>query len=242
MQIQLQGVTKQYGAVTALCPTDLKIGHEIIGLIGNNGAGKSTLIKVIAGLLSPDEGRVSIDGILPGQDPQAIRSKIGYLPETPLFYPRLTVEEILNYVAEIKAIPSPGTEINLWLATFHLTEKRGALIMDLSFGMKKKVSLAVAFMGSPPLIILDEPFNGLDVAAMEHLAGVIKTHYQSGGTLVLTSHLMEYIDRLCHRVIILKGGRIAAEGTPKDLKRDAQTASFHDAFLFYTKERVGETG
>jgi len=236
MSIQLHGVTKRYGRMIAVQPLDLKIEGEICGLIGNNGAGKSTLMKMITGLLQPDAGRVEIFGIDLKKEPEEAKRQIGYLPESPMLYPRLTPEELLTYIAEIKNVPSPASEIERWLGTFGLLEKRGALLRDLSFGMKKKVALSTAFIGSPRLLILDEPFNGLDVATMERLAEMIVEFNRQGATVLISSHLMEYVDRLCSRVLILKKGVVVREGTPSVLKEEAEAGSFHQAFLYFTKE------
>lgn len=241
MSIQLQGVTKRYGRIVAVHPLDLKIDGEICGLIGNNGAGKSTLMKMITGLLHPDAGRVEINGIDLKKDPEEAKRQIGYLPESPMLYPRLTPEELLTYIAEIKNVPSPVAEIDRWLATFGLGEKRGALLRDLSFGMKKKVALSTAFIGSPRLLILDEPFNGLDVATMERLAEMIVEFNRNGATVLISSHLMEYVDRLCRRVLILKKGAVVREGTPEALKEEAKASSFHQAFLYFTSDGNPET-
>jgi ABC-2 type transport system ATP-binding protein len=236
MSIHLLGVTKKYGAMTALHPLDLKVNGEICGLVGNNGAGKSTLMKIITGLLPPDDGKVEVAGIDIRKESEEAKRRIGYLPESPLLYPRLTAEEMLTYIAEVKAVPDAAKEVRHWLETFELTEKRAALLSDLSFGMRKKVALSAAFLGKPPVLILDEPFNGLDVATMERLAGIITGFYQSGATILISSHLMEYVDRLCHRVLILKKGRVVGEGTPQELKKKAGSVSFHDTFLYFTGE------
>lgn len=236
MSIQLSGVNKRYGKITAIHPLDLKISGEICGLIGNNGAGKSTLMKMITGLLPPDAGKVEIGGCDIRKDPESAKRQIGYLPESPLLYPRLTAEELLVYIAEVKGISSAAAEAGQWLDRFELVDKKKALLHDLSFGMRKKVGLSAAFIGDPPILVLDEPFNGLDVATMERLADIIKKRRQAGATVLISSHLMEYVDRLCQRVIILKRGKVVREGTPSLLKEEAKTTSFHDAFLHFTRD------
>jgi len=240
MLIQLTGVAKRYGKIKALHPLDLKIDGEIWGIIGNNGAGKSTLLKMIVGLLPPDRGVIEIGGRRIDKEPEGAKRHIGYLPESPLLYPSLSAEEMLTYIAEIKGVPSPVEEVDYWLATFGLTEKRKALLNDLSFGMKKKVALSSAFLGRPPLLVLDEPFNGLDVATMERLAEIISESNRAGATVLISSHLMAYVHRLCRHVLILKGGRVVREGTPEALKQEAKAGSFHDAFLYFDREGARE--
>ena len=233
MHLSISNVTKRYGELIALHPFSLDLEGEICGLIGNNGAGKSTLMKMIVGLIPPGKGKILLDDLDARKDPEAIKRHIGYLPESPLLYPRLTPVELLTYVAEIKGISHPAEEIEQWLETFALSEKRNTYLNDLSYGMKKKIAIAAALIGKPPLLILDEPFNGLDVATMESLAGIIVRCHEEGATVILSSHLMAYIDRLCHRVIILKQGAVAASGKPSDLKKEAQQDSFHETFLYF---------
>ncbi len=237
MLIHLSGITKHYGTFRALAPLDLKVDGEIWGIIGNNGAGKSTLMKMIVGLLPPDQGKIEIGGKRIKNEPEMIKKQIGYLPESPMLYPRLTAEELLTYIGEIKEISEVGKEVDHWLKIFGLSEKRKSLLSDLSYGMKKKIGLSSAFLGRPPLLVLDEPFNGLDVATMELLAKIITESNRAGATVLISSHLMEYIHRLCQQVLILKGGIVVGEGRPESLKREAKAASFHDTFLHFIQGR-----
>ena len=235
MRLLLENVTKRYGGLTALHPLSMTAEGEILGIIGNNGAGKSTLMKMTVGLLAPGKGKIRLGEIDVRKAPEKAKRWIGYLPESPLLYPRLTAEELLTYVGEIKGIPDPAGSAGRWLAVFGMTEKGHALLSDLSFGMKKKIALSTAFLGDPPLLVLDEPFNGLDVATMERLTEVILKRYAEGATILLSSHLMPYIDRLCHRVMILKRGKVIREGTPKALKEATGDDSFHAVFLRLTQ-------
>ncbi len=235
MRLSISNVTKRYGDLTALHPFSMDSEGEICGLIGNNGAGKSTLLKMIVGLIFPGKGKIALGDLDVKKMPETVKRHIGYLPESPLLYPRLTPEELLFYVAEIKGIQKAKDEIAYWLEIFGLSEKRNALLNDLSFGMKKKIAIASALIGRPALLILDEPFNGLDVATMESLSEIILKRRADGATIVLSSHLMTYIDRLCERVFILKEGQLVAEGTPKALKTRANQTSFHETFLYFTK-------
>ncbi|NOY83333.1 MAG: ABC transporter ATP-binding protein [Nitrospirae bacterium] len=235
MNLSISNVTKSYGDLTALHPFSLESEGEICGLIGNNGAGKSTLMKMIVGLIVPKKGKILLGEMDVKKMPEAVKHHIGYLPESPLLYPRLTPEELLLYVAEIKGIEKATEEIEYWLEIFGLSAKRNALLNDLSFGMKKKIAISAALIGSPSLLILDEPFNGLDVATMESLSEIIRKRHAAGATILLSSHLMSYIDRLCERVFILEQGKLVAEGSPGDLKKQANQVSFHDTFLHFTK-------
>ncbi len=234
MNLSISNVTKSYGKLTALHPFSLESEGEILGLIGNNGAGKSTLMKMIVGLISTGKGKITLGELDVKKTPEAIKRHIGYLPESPLLYPRLTPEELLLYIAEIREIEKAKDEIEYWLSTFGLSEKRNALLNDLSFGMKKKIAISSAFIGSPALLILDEPFNGLDVATMESLSEIILKRQAEGATIILSSHLMTYIERLCQRVLILKQGKVVGEGTPKALQKQANQHTFHDTFLYFT--------
>ncbi len=237
MRLSISNVTKRYDQLIALHPFSMELEGEICGLIGNNGAGKSTLMKMIVGLISPGKkGQILLDEINAKNTPEELKKHIGYLPESPLLYPRLSPEEFLHYVAEVREIPDPKEEIESWFNIFGLSEKRNALLNDLSYGMKKKISISAALIGSPPLLILDEPFNGLDVATMESLSKIIRERHREGATILISSHLMAYIDRLCHRVIILKEGKIVGQGMPDDLKKEADQGTFHDTFLHFTRD------
>ncbi len=236
MRLSIEKVTKRYGENIALHPLSIEIEGEIFGVIGNNGAGKSTLMKMIVGLLTTGKGKILLGGANVREAPEEVKQLIGYLPESPLLYPRLTPEELLCFIGEIKGIPHFQDEVNFWLETFGLTEKRNALLNDLSFGMKKKIALSAAFLGSPPMLILDEPFNGLDVATMEALSEIIVKRHAEGTTILISSHLMSYIDRLCHRVLILKKGKVVTEGKPVDLKKAADRKDFHDTFLYFMNQ------
>jgi len=238
MLLSLSNLSKRYGGMTALHPFSLEAEGEIVGIIGNNGAGKSTLMKMIVGLLPPPrKARVLLGGQNIREAPEASKRQIGYLPESPMLYPRLTPEELLHYIGEIKDVKNLSDEVAFWLKTFGLTEKRHALLNGLSFGMKKKMALSAAFLGNPPLLVLDEPFNGLDVATMERLSEIIKQRHQEGATILISSHLMAYIDRLCHRVIILNQGKVVSEGSPEGLKTSLGKTSFHDVFLHFTRQK-----
>lgn len=236
MLLTVSNASKRYGDFIALHPIQLEVEGEIFGVIGNNGAGKSTLLKMIVGLLASGKGKIHLGDLSVMESPEAVKGLIGYLPESPLLYPKLTPEELLRYVAEIRGIGDASDEIEHWLDFFGLSEKRNALLGDLSFGMKKKISISSAFLGSPPLLILDEPFNGLDVATMEGLSEMIIARHKAGATVLISSHLMHYIDRLCHRVVILKKGKVVGEGRPKDLKKETLKDDFHQCFLHYMNQ------
>jgi len=236
MLLTISKASKRYGDFIALHPIQLKVEGEIFGIIGNNGAGKSTLLKMIVGLLASGKGKIYVGELDVRESPEEVKALIGYLPESPLLYPKLTPEELLRYVAEIRGLNNASDEIEHWLNFFGLSEKRNTLLGDLSFGMKKKISISSAFLGSPPLLILDEPFNGLDVATMEGLSEMIVTRHKEGATILISSHLMHYIDRLCHRVVILKKGKVVGEGRPEDLKKESKKDDFHQCFLHYMNQ------
>ncbi len=236
MLLSVSNVTKRYGDLVALHPFSMELECQIYGLIGNNGAGKSTLMKMIVGLIPPGKGKIVLGDLNAKESPEEVKQYIGYLPESPLLYPRLTPEEFLRYVAEIRGIAAPEEEIEQWLNLFSLSEKRNAFLNDLSYGMKKKIAISAAFIGKPPLLVLDEPFNGLDVATMEALSEMIVKYHKDGATIILSSHLMAYIDRLCQQVVILKKGKVVAQGSPDDLKKETNQDTFHDTFLYYSRD------
>ncbi len=236
MRLSISSVSKKYGDLIALHPFTMELEGKIYGLIGNNGAGKSTLMKMIVGLIPPGKGKIMLGDLNAKETPEAVKKYIGYLPESPLLYPRLTPEEFLTYVSDIKGMTEQKDEIEHWLDYFGLASKRNAFLNDLSYGMKKKVAISAALIGKPALLVLDEPFNGLDVATMEALSGIITRRHAEGVTIILSSHLMAYIERLCHETVILKKGKVAAQGPPEELKKEAEKSTFHDVFLHYTQD------
>lgn len=232
--IDVTGVVKRFGAKTALGGVSLTADREIFGLLGANGAGKSTLMKAILGLHRPDEGEIRVCGLRAGYENAEVKRLVGYLPEELDLYERLTGQEFLEFMAGLRGIKAED-EIDSGLATFELTEARQKLIGGYSLGMRKKIGIIAALLGSPPLLLLDEPLNGLDTLSMRKLRLLLEERAAAGATVVLSSHVMSFVERICGRMVILRDGLVAAEGPPASLRQTAQlnAAPFEDVFLHY---------
>ena len=203
------GVTRRYGSAVALDNVTFEVrAGELVGLLGPNGAGKSTLLNLLVGLRRPAEGRVELFG----GDPRnaASRKHIGVTPQETGLPATLRVRECVDFVAAHFPNPIPTTDL---LAQFGLGDMAGKQTGGLSGGQKRRLAIALAFVGRPRLVFLDEPTTGLDVSARRTLWDGIKAFHASGGTVVLTSHYLEEIEALAERVVVLGGGRILADDT-----------------------------
>lgn len=201
--IEINSVTKSYYSLTALNNVTLKIPHgAVLGLLGPNGAGKSTLLKLIAGFLKPDKGVVKPSG--------RGWPLIGYKPERLLFPNHLTVSQYLDTVAGVSNIPASASEKAIYesLSQVNLLNDAGKKISELSRGMRQRLGLAQSLLGDPPLLLLDEPSNGLDPTGQEEMRRYIQALHQAGKTIVISSHLLYEITQVCTQLVILNEGQI----------------------------------
>ena len=230
--LSIEGLSKRYGDNVAVDDVSLSVDGEIFGLLGANGAGKSTLIRAVLGLVRPDAGAVAVAGINPAREPVEAKRKIGYLPEELILYERLTGREFLEFVAGIKGM-TDLSQIESDLAYFALTDKADDLIREYSLGMRKKIGIIAAWLGNPQLLLLDEPLNGLDAESMRLVRLRLEQLLAGGSTVVLSSHLMSFVERVCERCVILREGAIVAKGTPEEIRMAAGMANepFEDVFL-----------
>ncbi len=217
--IEVNNLSKYYFGHMAVEQVSFKINAgEIVGLLGLNGAGKSTMLKILGCFLMPSSGSAKIDGISVEDDPQSIRGKIGYLPDTPPLYNEMTVRKYLVFVARLKDIP-PGEVEGRVTEAIEKTNLQGvadAAIDSLSHGFRQRVGIAQAIVHMPKLLILDEPINGLDPVQMVEMRDLIvslKKHH----TVILSSHILSEITRTCDRILIIDKGRLVAEGNEDDL-------------------------
>ncbi len=210
--IQVEGVSKSYGSVQALRGVSLVVARgETLGVIGPNGAGKTTLLKILLGLVRPDRGSVTVDGLDLLNDPIAVRSRIGYVPQQDGFEERDTGREALTFLARLRG--SPDDEI-----LRHVASVGGESWIDrptgtLSGGQRQRLSVAAALLGDPPVLLLDEPTASLDPRATASFRDLMSSLAADGRTLVLCSHLLDDVERLCDRVVVLLEGEIAAVET-----------------------------
>jgi len=212
--ISIKNLGKSFDQLQALNDVSFSIEKGVLcGLLGPNGAGKSTLFKIIMGLLAPDAGTITLaeEPIVFGAT--AYKRKIGYAPETPILYEYLTGWEFLNFIAAAKEIVRPGREqqIQHWLTFFDLTEKAGELITAYSQGMRRKISLSAALLGAPEILLLDEATNGLDPESSFKFKNYLREFCGRGGTVLFSSHIIETVEHLCDRLIILHRGQVWRE-------------------------------
>lgn len=231
--LDVRGVTKAYGDLRALDDVSFTVDGGIFGLLGANGAGKSTLYRAILDLVDVDAGELRVYGLEVRRQGVEARGRIGYLPEELRLYDRLTGWELLDLVS---GLASRGTEEQReeWLEIFGLTPQRDILIAEYSLGMRKKIGLCAALMGDPPLVLLDEPLNGLDTVSMRTLRLRLEAMAAGGTTIILSSHVMAFVERICDRMAILRQGRLAAVGSAEEVREASglgDEAPFEDVFL-----------
>jgi ABC-2 type transport system ATP-binding protein len=206
--IELQGVRKVYGRTVALDRVDLMLQPgELVGLVGHNGAGKSTLLKLLAGQLLPTEGVVRVAGVDVGQDPAAARHALGFVPEEPTLYDYLTAREFLELVVALRG----RGDIERALELTGLGADADRLIREHSQGMRRKTALAAAIVARPPVVVLDEALNGLDPPSAARVKEALRDLAREGATILLSTHILDTIERVAGRVVMLARGRVVAD-------------------------------
>ncbi|TVQ18152.1 MAG: ATP-binding cassette domain-containing protein [Spirochaetaceae bacterium] len=225
--IEVTNLTKRYGKHLAVDSVNFSVSKgEVVGFLGPNGAGKSTTMNILTGYLSATEGDVFVDGVNILEEPEAVKSRIGYLPETPPIYPEMTVREYLRFVCRIKHVPKTEMKdrIESGLHTVGIVEVYNRLIGNLSKGYRQRVGLAQALMGNPEILILDEPTSGLDPKQIIEIRELIRK-LGADRTVVLSSHILPEVSEICRRVMIINNGRIVADGDPTTIGGDLFDAS-----------------
>ena len=244
VSIQAQGLTKRYGDFSALSNVSLDVKKgEVFGFLGPNGAGKTTTIKILMGILVPSAGKALIQGLDCLEDRVELKRRIGYLPDTPVFYDYLRGREILRFVGEMHGIDQH--ELTLKQAKLfermQLTDAADEYVINYSMGMKKKMALSLALVHEPSVLILDEPTTGLDPIAARQIRELIRSSADEGRTVFLSTHLLDMAEKLCDRVGIVNNGQLVAVGTPSDLRKDLTTGgSLEEVFLAVTSEDAPE--
>ncbi|MEC7948552.1 MAG: ABC transporter ATP-binding protein [Myxococcota bacterium] len=237
--ITLSGVEKRYGSFQALRPLDLEVRHgEVFGFLGPNGAGKTTTIRMLSGVLKPTAGRIHVDGIDIVADPVESRRRIGYIPDRPYLYEKLTAREFLQFVGGIYGVDD-GTirkRGDALLAENDLLDRADELVEAYSHGMKQRLVLSAALLHQPQLLIVDEPMVGLDPAGKRRIKDKFREVADSGRTVFLSTHSLDTAQEVCDRVGILYKGRLVALGTVEDLIAARGTADLEQVFLQITQE------
>jgi ABC-2 type transport system ATP-binding protein len=219
--LQVDGITKRFRGLTAVDNVSFQIcPGEILGYLGPNGSGKSTTVKIITGLLHPSDGEVRLYGKTIVDDPIAFKSRLGYVPEEPHLYTHLTGAEYLVFIARLRGIPFQTSVQRAADLLRHLQfhDARNSAIATYSKGMRQRVLLAAALLHDPDLLILDEPFSGLDVNAALLLRGLLEVFAAEGKMILFSSHVLEVVEKICSRVVILYKGRVVMQDTIENMK------------------------
>lgn len=228
--LKIEHLTKQYETGKAVDDLSLTINDgEIYGFIGHNGAGKTTTLKSVVGILPFDEGKITLDGISIQDDPIACKKKIAYIPDNPDLYEYMSARQYINFVADIFGCGKDRfARIEEYAAQFEIQDVLDQPIASFSHGMKQKVALIAAWVHQPSLIIMDEPFVGLDPKAAHILKQMMRQHCDNGGCIFFSTHVLEVAEKLCDKVAIIKGGKLLKTGTMEEVKGDE---SLEDVFL-----------
>jgi len=237
--LTIKGLTKKFGDFTAVDDIGLEVGRgEIFGFLGPNGAGKTTTIKMLAGLLKPDLGRIMINGTDLLAEPEKCKQQTGYIPDRPFLYEKLTGEEFLQFIASLYRLPTEDYDRRVpeYLKLFDLSDWRHHLIESYSHGMRQKLIIASAFILDPPLIIVDEPMVGLDPKSAKIVKELFKKHARNGGSIFLSTHSLEIAEELCDRIAIILHGRLRSIGSIASLRREAslEESGLEEVFLQLT--------
>ena len=229
--LNIQHFTKTYGEKKAVDDLSLHIAPgEIYGFIGHNGAGKTTTLRAVAGILQFDAGEIAIGGVSIRQDPMACKKQIAYIPDNPDLYDFMTGIKYLNFIADVFGVSTSARKerIAKYADLFELTGDLAQPISAYSHGMKQKLAIISAWLHTPKLILMDEPFVGLDPKASHLLKGMMRELCDQGGAIFFSTHVLEVAEKLCDKVAIIKNGRLVRSGTMEEVKGDD---SLEEVFL-----------
>ncbi len=246
--IELESLTKRYAEITAVQDLSISVSRgEIFGFIGPNGAGKTTTIKMLGGILAPTSGRVMICGIDMAVEPEKAKRKIGFIPDRPYLYEKLTAMEFLQFTAELYGIGKNGfrKRADRELNRFSLNEWSDELIESFSHGMKQRLVMAAAMVIEPEVIVIDEPMVGLDPIAIKMVKDLLRDLAGKGATVFMSTHTLQVAQDLCQRIGVIHRGRLIATGSPEELMRQAKTSErdLEAVFIRLTEEdRLGIGG
>lgn len=236
--LNIQNLTKRYGSKTAVDNLSLSLeAGEICAFIGHNGAGKTTTLKACCGLLTPDNGEITIDGMSIREKPIECKRVMAYIPDSPDMYEFLTGYEYLNFVADVYGVSKADREARIQeLGTLlGITDALGGAISECSHGMKQKIAIIAALIHKPKLILMDEPFVGLDPVAAHQLKNLMAEHCAAGGAIFFSTHVLEVAEKLCNKVAIIKNGKLIAYGPMDEVRGDS---SLETVFLELEEEKA----
>ncbi|GAC1513447.1 MAG: ABC transporter ATP-binding protein [Candidatus Dormibacteraceae bacterium] len=238
--VEARSLVKRYGVMTAVDGVSFQISRgEIVGFLGANGAGKTSTLRMLCGLLTPTSGTALIGGIDIRAEPLQAKARLGYLDEEPFVHPHLTGREFLAYIADLYRMPrGPERQLRMerLLGLFELADRNRELIGSYSHGMRQKIGLASLLIREPSVLLLDEPTNGLDPRSARLVKDLLEELAARGAAVLLSTHILEVAQALCHRVAIIDHGRIVATGTIEELRAQtgSEQASLEDLFLKLT--------
>ena len=229
--LEINHLTKRFDGKTAVDDLTLHIAPgEIYGFIGHNGAGKTTTIKCVVGIMQSDEGAVTIGGRSIAEDPEVCKAKLAYIPDNPDLYEYMSGIAFLNFIADVFYLSTAERRrrITRLADAFELTGALGQPIASYSHGMKQKLAIIAAWMHAPKLIVMDEPFVGLDPKAAHTLKQMMREHCDAGGAIFFSTHVLEVAEKLCDKVAIINHGKLVRSGTMEEVRGGD---SLEDAFL-----------
>jgi ABC-2 type transport system ATP-binding protein len=238
--ILTEGLSRSYGDTAALVDFDLRVEPgEILGFLGPNGAGKSTTVKILTGLIRPDAGTARVAGFDVLEHPVEVKKRVGYVPESPALYDNLTASEYLDLVSALHHLEPriAGPRAAELLELFGLAGAAGDRLTEFSKGMRQKVVLASALIHRPEVLILDEPLDGLDANTAMIVKELLKRLAGQGKTVLFSSHILEVVERMCSRIVIIDHGRKVVSGTAEEIRTATGTSTLEDAFSKLTGVR-----
>lgn len=236
----LDGLTKQFGGQHAVDHLSLRVPRgSMYGVVGPNGAGKTTTLSMVTGLLRPDAGRAVVQGHDVWSDPARAKALMGVLPDGLRTFDRLTGRELLRYHGLLRSLPEPTVveRSEQLLASLGLAEAGDKLVVDYSAGMTKKIGLAAALIHAPRLLLLDEPFEAVDPVSGQVIRQILRQYVAGGGTVVLSSHVMELVESLCDRLAVIVAGQVVAEGALDEVR---QGQTLQERFLHLAGVQTGD--
>ena len=236
--IEIKGLVKTYGSKRAVDGVSFAVRRgDILGFLGPNGAGKSTTMKMLTGFLRPDAGTALVEGIDVIADPVGVKRRVGYLPENSPAYPEMTVGEFLGFIAEMRGLRSSESKdaaVARAVRLCHLESVRNQTVETLSKGYKQRVGFAQALLHDPPVLVLDEPTDGLDPNQKNEVRALIKS-MATEKAVILSTHILEEVDAICTRVIIISQGRLVVDETPAQLQARQPGARLDEIFRSLTQ-------
>lgn len=241
--ISVSGLKKFFGEVKAVNGISFTVNKgEVFGLLGPNGAGKTTTIKLLLGLLEPNEGTIKIMGLNPETEEVQIKSRVGYVSEEPLIFRSLTPKDLFNFIASIRKLNAEETSERAqeYMESLGALEYYEQLVATLSHGNKQKIQIISSILHDPDLLILDEPLSGLDAKSVKVVKEIIDIHIENGGAVLFSTHIMEIAEDLCDRIAIMNRGKIVGIGTMDELRQQADKvgANLEDVFLRLTEQDI----